>query len=52
MPGFPFLNWQVVVEYMFLELFYSSVSLYRVIVHYYRYLTRTAELTILELTAN
>ena len=24
----------------------------RIIVHYYRYLTRTAEITILELTAN
>ena len=48
----PFLNWEVVVEYMFLELFYSSVSLHRVIVHHYRYLTRTAEITILELTTN
>ena len=48
----PFLNWQVVVEYMFLELFESSVSLHRVIVHYYRKLNRTAEITILELTAN
>ena len=37
---------------MFLELFYSSMSLHRVIVHHYRYLTRTAEITILELTAN
>ena len=37
---------------MFLELFESSESLHRVIVHYYRYLTRTAEITILELTAN
>ena len=44
--GIPFLNWQVVEEYMFLELFYSSVSLHRVIVHYYRYLSRTAEITI------
>ena len=34
-----------------LELFYSSVSLHRVIVHDYGYLTRTAEITILELTA-
>ena len=50
--GIPFLNWQVEVEYLFLELFYSSVSLHRVILHYYRYLTRTAEITILELTAN
>ena len=47
-----FLTWQVEVGYLFLELFYSSVSLHRVIVHYYRYLTRTAEITILELTAN
>ena len=51
-PGIPFLNWQVDVEYLFLELFKSSVSLHRVIVHYYRYLTRTAEITILDLTAN
>ena len=32
--GIPFLNWQVVVEDMFLELFYSSVSLHRVLVHH------------------
>ena len=51
-PGIPLLNCQVEVEYLFLELFYSSVSLHRVILHYYRYLTRTAEITILELTAN
>ena len=51
-PGIAFLNWQVVEEYMFLELFYSSVSVHRVIVHHYRYLTRTAEITIIELTAN
>ena len=50
--GIPFLNWQVVVEDMFLELFYSSMSLHRVIVHHYRYLTRTAEITILELNTN
>ena len=29
-----------------------NVSLHRVIVHYYRYLAKTAEITILELTAN
>ena len=52
MPGIPFLNWQVVVEYMFQELFYSSMSLHIVIVHHYRYLTRTADITIIELTAN
>ena len=46
------MNWQVVVEYMFLELFYSSESLQAVIVHYHRYLTRTAEITILVLTAS
>ena len=37
---------------MFLELFYSSVSLHRVIVHYHGYLTRTAEITFFEITAN
>ena len=46
------MNWHVVVEYMFFELFKSSVSLHRVIVQYHRYLTRTAEITILDLTAN
>ena len=52
MLGIPLLNWQVVVEYMFLELFESSVSLHRVIVHYYTYLTRIAEITILQLSTN
>ena len=46
------MNWQVVVEDMFLELFLSSVNLHTVIVQYYRYLTRTAEITIIDLTAN
>ena len=46
------MNWQVVVEDMFLEIFLSSVNLHTVIVQYNRYLTRTAEITIINLTAN